>query len=94
MIIRRVSNVTGPVRVTFCGDVISAIPLKKLPNGNWLMSSCVKHRFERFDVGHLIEISPQELIDQPPEVTNAVEAIGCNEAHQEGEECHSQASVR
>lgn len=64
----------NPINVKFAGEVISAVPLKKLPNGNWLMSSCVKQRHLRFDVGHLIEITPQELVDPIPEVIHAVDA--------------------
>jgi hypothetical protein len=62
---------TDPLRVRFSGAVISATPLKKLPNGNWLMSSCVKH--PRFDVGHLIEITTAEFVDPIPEVKDAVD---------------------
>lgn len=61
-----------PIRVRFAGEIISATPLKKLPNGNWHMASCVKH--PRFDVGHLIEITPAEFIDQIPEGSDAVDA--------------------
>lgn len=64
---------TDPIRVSCCGEIVSATPLKKLPNGNWLMTACSKHRFERFDIGHLIEVTPKELIDPLPEMKDAIE---------------------
>lgn len=61
-----------PIRVRFAGQIISATPLQKLPNGNWQMASCVKQ--PRFDVGHLIEITPAEFVDKAPEGIDALDA--------------------
>jgi len=61
---------TEPVRVRFAGAQISATPIQKLPDGSWIMRSCVKH--PRFDVGHVIQIMPGEFIDPIPEEQNAV----------------------
>lgn len=52
-----------PVRVRFCGEVISATPVRQLENGNWLMKALAKHSHGRFDVGHPLEVAPKELLD-------------------------------
>lgn len=61
-----------PVRVKFAGEVISATPFRKLPNGDWWMQSCVKHK--RFDMGHLIEIRAADIMDPILEVIDALDA--------------------
>lgn len=62
---------SAPIIVLFAGAEVPAIPLKKLPNGNWLMSSCVKH--PRFDVGHQFETTQAELRGQIPEIDDALD---------------------
>lgn len=63
---------SNPITVAFGGADVPAIPVKKLPSGNWLMISCVKH--PRFDVGHQFEVTQAELKGQLPEVDDAVDA--------------------
>lgn len=84
---------TDPLRVKFAGEIISAMPVQKLPNGNWLMSSCVKQRHLRFDVGHLIEITPAELIDPIPEITHAMDTQRSGRKDQESQDAKAQANV-
>lgn len=51
-----------PVICKFGNEKISAVPIRKLPNGNWLMTSMVKHF--RFDIGHEIEVPAADILDK------------------------------
>lgn len=62
---------SNPITVSFAGVPVSAIPVKKLPSGNWIMISCVKH--PRFEAGHQFEVTKAELKGQIPEIDDAVE---------------------